>query len=68
MARRFQLNSLIVTCRLHELNPYDNLIDVLRRNSVHPNHARVPAVKESYAANLRPSGDIDWDHNHKGPD
>ena len=32
------LNSLIVTCRLHDINPYDYLVDVLQRISEHPNH------------------------------
>ena len=32
------LNSLIVTCRLHGVNPYDYLVDVLQRISVHPAH------------------------------
>lgn len=31
-------NSLIVTCRLHGVDPYDYLVDVLQRISVHPNH------------------------------
>ena len=30
-------NSLIVTCRLHEVDPYDYLVDVLQRVGVHPN-------------------------------
>nr|ART90327.1 mobile element protein [uncultured bacterium] len=30
-------NSLIVTCRLHEVDPYDYLVDVLQRIGVHPN-------------------------------
>jgi len=31
------LNSLIVTCRLHKVDPYDYLVDVLQRIGVHPN-------------------------------
>lgn len=30
------LQSLIVTCRLHEINPYDYLVDVLQRVGQHP--------------------------------
>ena len=30
------LQSLIVTCRLHEINPYDDLVDVLQRVGQHP--------------------------------
>lgn len=30
-------NSLIVTCRLHGVDPYDYFVDVLQRISVHPN-------------------------------
>jgi len=30
------VQSLIVTCRLHEINPYDYLVDVLQRVSQHP--------------------------------
>ncbi len=31
-------NSLIVTCRLHGVDPYDYLVDVLQRVAVHPAH------------------------------
>jgi transposase len=30
------IQSLLVTCRLHEVNPYEYLVDVLQRVSVHP--------------------------------
>ena len=30
------LQSLIVTCRLHQINPYDYLVDVLQRVGQHP--------------------------------
>ena len=30
------VQSLIVTCRLHEINPYDYLVDVLQRVGQHP--------------------------------
>ena len=30
------MQSLIVTCRLHDINPYDYLVDVLQRISEHP--------------------------------
>jgi hypothetical protein len=30
------LQSLIVTCRLHEIDPYDYLVDVLQRIDRHP--------------------------------
>jgi transposase len=49
------LNSLIVTCRLHEINPYDYLVDVLQRINVHPNHAVAQLTprlwKQHFAAN-----------------
>ncbi len=30
------IQSLLVTCRLHDVNPYDYLVDVLQRVSLHP--------------------------------
>lgn len=30
------LQSLMVTCKLHDINPYDYLVDVLQRASRHP--------------------------------
>ena len=30
------MQSLIVTCRLHGIDPYDYLVDVLQRVSLHP--------------------------------
>ena len=30
------MQSLIVTCRLHQIDPYDYLVDVLQRVSQHP--------------------------------
>jgi transposase len=30
------LQSLIVTCRLHDIDPYDYLVDVLQRIDRHP--------------------------------
>ncbi|GEA49273.1 hypothetical protein VIN01S_00770 [Vibrio inusitatus NBRC 102082] len=30
------LQSLMVTCRLHDINPYAYLVDVLQRVSIHP--------------------------------
>ena len=30
------LQSLMVTCRLHGINPYTYLVDVLRRVAIHP--------------------------------
>jgi hypothetical protein len=34
------IQSLIVTCRLHHIDPYDYLVDVLQRVAQHPaNHA-----------------------------
>lgn len=32
------MQSLIVTCRLHQVNPYDYLVDVLQRIGDHLNH------------------------------
>ena len=34
------VQSLITTCRLHEINPYDYLVDILQRVGRHPS-ARV---------------------------
>ena len=30
------MQSLFVTCRLHDINPYDYLVDVLQRVGLHP--------------------------------
>jgi len=30
------MQSLFVTCRLHDINPYDYLVDVLQRVGMHP--------------------------------
>jgi hypothetical protein len=30
------MHSLIVTCRLHQIDPYDYLVDVLQRVGQHP--------------------------------
>ena len=30
------MHSLILTCRLHRIDPYDYLVDVLQRVSQHP--------------------------------
>ena len=32
-----KLQSLMVTCRMHGINPYEYLVDVLQRISSHPN-------------------------------
>jgi hypothetical protein len=49
------VQSLIVTCRLHGLDPYDYLVDVLQRVATHPaaDVARLtPRLwKTSFAAN-----------------
>jgi transposase len=49
-------NSLIVTCRLQGVNPYDYLVDVLQRISVQPNHLvsqLTPRLwKQHFAGNL----------------
>ncbi len=49
------VQSLIVTCRLHEVDPYDYLVDVLQRISTHP-ASRVAELtprlwKQHFAAN-----------------
>ena len=31
------MQSLLVTCKLHDIDPYDYLVDVLQRISQHPN-------------------------------
>jgi transposase len=31
------MQSLLVTCKLHDIDPYDYLVDVLQRISEHPN-------------------------------
>jgi transposase len=49
------MQSLIVTCRLHEIDPYDYLVDVLQRVSQHPAsrvHELTPRLwKQLFAAN-----------------
>ncbi|WP_374690940.1 transposase domain-containing protein, partial [Accumulibacter sp.] len=49
------LQSLIVTCRLHDINPYDYLVDVLQRVAQHPAdrvHELTPRCwKDLFAAN-----------------
>ena len=49
------LQSLMVTCRLHDINPYDYLVDVLQRVSHHPAKdvaALTPRLwKQRFAAN-----------------
>ena len=49
------IQSLLTTCRLHEINPYTCLVDVLQRVSLHPAkdvEALTPRQwKEKYAAN-----------------
>jgi len=49
------MQSLIVTCRLHEIDPYDYLVDVLQRVSQHPAsrvHELTPRLwKPLFAAN-----------------
>lgn len=49
------VQSLIVTCRLHDINPYDYFVDVLQRVSQHPAskvHELTPRLwKQHFAAN-----------------
>ena len=49
------LQSLISTCRLHDINPYDYLVDVLQRIDTHPAakvHELTPRLwKEKFADN-----------------
>jgi hypothetical protein len=49
------LQSLVVTCRLHDIDPYTYLVDVLQRVSQHPAkliHRLIPRVwKELFASN-----------------
>jgi len=49
------MQSLIVTCRLHDLDPYDYLVDVLQRVGQHPAsrvHELTPRLwKQHFAAN-----------------
>jgi hypothetical protein len=49
------LQSLLVTCRLHAINPYDYLVDVLQRIDRHPAaevHLLTPRLwKQHFAAN-----------------
>ena len=49
------VQSLLTTCRLHDINPYDYLVDVLQRVSQHP-ASRVDELtprlwKQHFAAN-----------------
>ncbi len=47
--------SLLVTCRMHGINPYDYLVDVLRRINQHPAaevHLLTPRLwKQHFAEN-----------------
>lgn len=49
------MQSLIVTCRLHQIDPYDYLVDVLQRVSQHPAgrvHELTPRLwKQRFAGN-----------------
>lgn len=49
------MHSLIVTCRLHQIDPYDYLVDVLQRVSQHPAsrvHELTPRLwKQHFASN-----------------
>jgi transposase len=49
------VQSLLVTCRLHDINPYDYLVDVLQRVGQHPAsrvHELTPRQwKTSFASN-----------------
>jgi hypothetical protein len=49
------VQSLLVTCRLHDINPYDYFVDVLQRVGQHPAslvHQLTPQLwKQSFAAN-----------------
>jgi len=49
------VQSLLVTCRLHEINPYDYFVDILQRVGQHPAHLvhqLTPRMwKELFAAN-----------------
>ena len=49
------MQSLIVTCRLHQIDPYDYLVDVLQRVAQHPAsrvHELTPRLwKQHFAAN-----------------
>jgi transposase len=49
------IQSLLVTCRLHDVNPYEYLVDVLQRVSVHPAskvEELTPRIwKEKFASN-----------------
>ncbi len=49
------IQSLLTTCRLHGINPYTYLVDVLQRSSIHPDHdieALTPrAWKAAFARN-----------------
>jgi hypothetical protein len=57
VGRRCQtrVQSLLVTCRLHRINPYDYLVDVLQRIDRHPAsevHLLTPRLwKQHFAAN-----------------
>jgi hypothetical protein len=50
------LQSLVVTCRLHDIDPYTYLVDVLQRVGQHQAkliHQLIPRVwKELFASNL----------------
>jgi len=49
------VQSLLATCRLHEINPYDHFVDVLQRVGQHPAsivHQLTPRIwKQMFAEN-----------------
>ena len=63
------IQSLISTCRLHNVNPYVYLVDVLQRISVHPNHEIVdltPRLWQQKFAHDPMRSDLDLDVNYVG--
>ena len=63
------IQSLISTCRLHDVNPYVYLVDVLQRVAVHPNHEIADLTprlwKEKFADDPMRS-DLDLSVNYVG--
>jgi transposase len=64
-ARRHRSQSLIVTCRLHQIDPYTYLVDVLQRVGQHPAnrvHELTPAVADTNTATTHRTASIRLAH------
>lgn len=56
------IQSLLVTCKMHDINPYDYLVDVLQRVSIHPAklvHELTPRLWKAKFADKPMRSDLD---------